>query len=417
MKKTLLICPRYPLPEDHGQTLRTMNFVRFFKNYGTIDIAYSSIFDREQVGNPIFSHEYLLEKENAERYQERLIRWAKIKSRPIPVSKYSDASEKQLLSLIESNDYDYILTRYVINTWSLFKLTTKYKMRTIIDFDDILSSSLYESMFSSVNRIYKKLIVALNRKFLMNYEKKCLNFSASLFCSEEDKAQLIRNKKIDNAFVVPNIYENKTFEDYNFGDGFRNGNILLFVGALGYAPNIIGLKWFIESVFPEFKKAFSDAKLLVVGHSPDFEIKRVCESEEGVELYADVPDLKEYYKHCKAVVVPLLTGGGTRIKILEAALANRPVLSTPVGSEGLDFTDKTNLLLFENAHEFSAQYKKLLDKNKYDSLIQSAKKLVLTKYSMKNFNNAMEKVLNEIEHIESALSNGGIQKKYQILHE
>jgi glycosyltransferase involved in cell wall biosynthesis len=397
MKKTLLICSRYPLPEDHGQTMRTMNFVRFFKNCGTVDIAYSSILPGGQVGNPIFSHEYFLEKENVERFQERLIRWAKIKSRPIPVSKYNDASEKQLLSLIESNDYNYILIRYVINTWSLFKLTTKYKMRTIIDFDDILSGSLYESERASANGSFRKFRLRLNQKYLINYEKKCLNFGASLFCSEDDKARLVAKNEENNAFVVPNIYENKSFEDYNFGEGFKNGNILLFVGALGYGPNIIGLKWFVESVFPDFKKVFPNARLLLVGRSPDSGIKQLCESTNGVELYADVPDIKEYYKKCKVAIVPLLSGGGTRIKILEAALANRPVLSTPVGAEGLDLVDEIDLLLFKNARDFSFKYSKLLNREKYNSLIYNAKNLVLDKYSVQRFNEAMEEVLYALE--------------------
>lgn len=398
MKKILLVCSHYPIPENIGTNMRTMNFVRFFKNYGTIDIAYSNILSEDvQTGKSFFSNEYFLKREAVKSFQGRLIRWTNIKDRPLQIPKYDDVSEKQLLTLIESNGYDYIVVRYVINTWSLFKLESKYKMQTIVDFDDILSGSLYESEIASVNGLFRKFRLRVNQKFLINYEKNCLDFGASLFCSEKDRTRIAGRNGRGNTFVVPNIYYNKSFEDYNFVDGFLNENILLFVGGLMYQPNVEGLKWFIESVFYDFKKRYPDAKLLLVGHSPDYEIKKLSESEAGIELYANVPDIKKYYKKCKAFVVPLLAGGGTRIKILEAALANRPVLSTPIGAEGMDFRDGENILFFGDADGFLAQYAKLLDENRYQSLIRSARQTVLSNYSLEKFKESMARVLRYID--------------------
>ena len=398
MKKTLLICRKYPLPENLGESMRTMAFVRFFQNYGTVDIAYTSRSTGEQVENPVFSNEFLLEDNGVSKsFKKRLINGF-IKGVPVPVHDFHDASQRLLLARIKANDYNYILVRYISNTGILFRLETKYSARSIIDFDDILSGSLYDSRFGSVKGALKKNILALNRQFLMNYERKCLNFGASLFCSDKDRARLIRKHQKTNTFVVPNIYANQSFRDYNFDDGFKNANILLFVGTLNYGPNIHGLEWFIESVFPHFKKEYSDAKLLVVGLSPRDGLRKLCERRDGIELYSDVPDVKEYYKQCRAVVVPLLAGSGTRIKILEAALANTPVLSTRVGAQGLDLVEETDLLLFENARDFCLKYSKLLNRNKYNSLISNARNVVLSHYSVQRFNDVMEQVLREIGH-------------------
>jgi glycosyltransferase involved in cell wall biosynthesis len=398
MKKTLLICGHYPIPENIGANIRTMNFVRFFKEYGTIDIAYSYTLPGAQVGNPIFSNEYYLARESVKSFKERLRRWVDIRNRPLPVSKYEDASEKKLLSLIESNDYDYIIVRYLMNTWSLFQLPAKYKRRAIIDYDDVVSGSLYESNIASANGSFRKFRLRLNQKCLKNYEKKCFTFGASLFCSEEDRAKLVGENGKENIFVVPNIYHNSSFNDYDFGDGFLNKNILLFVGTLHYKPNIDGLKWFIESIFPDFKSKFQDAKLLVVGRSPGPDVRNLCGNNADIELYADASDIKEYYKKCKAVIVPILAGGGTRIKILEAALANRPILSTPIGAEGLSFVNQKDLLLFENASGFSAQYIKLLDRDTYNALVRNAKQVVLTQYSTQRFNDAMGEVIDKLAY-------------------
>jgi polysaccharide biosynthesis protein PslH len=396
MKKTLLICGHYPLPENIGSNIRTMNFVRFFLQYGTVDIAYSHISPEVQNGNPIFSHEYFLKRIHHTGYKKYLLWFTK--RLPIPIYDYSDTSHDLLISTIQSNDYDYILVRYIINTSCLFKLPTRYKMRTLVDCDDILSGALYETVVGIGKGLYKRFLHSINKKFLHNYEKKnCLNFGASLFCSEMDKRKIVGVDNKNNTFVIPNIYHNESFKDYNFEDGFQKGNTLLFIGTLNYKPNIDGLKWFIESVFNDFKKKYSDAKLLVVGRSPIDDIKKLCKSINGIELHGNPPDIKEYYQKCRAVVVPLLTGGGTRIKILEAALANRPILSTPLGAEGLNLHNDNHLLLFERPEDFANQYKKLFNKETYELLVCSAKKHVLTHYSLKGFNETMEKVLNVLE--------------------
>jgi glycosyltransferase involved in cell wall biosynthesis len=116
---------------------------------------------------------------------------------------------------------------------------------------------------------------------------------------------------------------------------------------------------------------------------------------KNIELHTNVPDVKEYYKRCGVVIVPLIQGGGTRIKILEAALANRPVLSTPVGAEGLDLLDGREIMLFKNAQEFSHMYGQIVDTEKYHSLVNNARETVLKNYSPQKFNEAMKKVLGK----------------------
>ena len=398
MKKTLLICGQYPLPENSGTNIRTMNFVRFFLQYGSVDLAYSNLRQIVGVENSVFSHVYNLKIEDYKNFQGRLIRLLKLREMPSPVINYCKVSEKLLFSLINTNDYDYIVIRYIKFTKSFFKLMPKYISRIIIDFDDIRSGSLYEAFFSSpASGLFRKFRYHLNRKFLMIYEKKCLNFGAALFCSVKDRRKMVAEKTNNNAYVVPNIYHNKSFEHYDFGNGYHKGNVLLFVGALGYKPNIDGLRWFIESVFPDFKANYPDAKLIVIGNNPSDAVRKLCEGTSGIKLYGYVPDLREYYKKCRAVVVPILTGGGTRIKILEAALASRPIISTPKGVEGLDFYNNTDLLLFENKQDFTVQYKKLFEKYTYDSIIHNAKNIVSKKYSLEKFYNSMEKVLAGLE--------------------
>ena len=378
-----------------------MNFVRFFKKYGSVDIAYSQVFNESDTGKLIFSNEYKLKKLKFRSYKTGLI-YRLIMGLPQPLTTLSHTSQTLLLSAIDSNNYDFIIIRYFNNSKILFKMKEKYRKRTIIDYDDLYSESLYKSLYGSVEGHIKNVVLdlfqKLNRKMLINYEKKCPRAGASLFCAEKDMRRINSNLVIANSFVVPNTYDNVSFEKYDFGDGFKYGNTILFIGTLSYQPNIDGLKWFIKSVFPVFREKYPDARLLVVGRFPTDEIKQFCGLHNGIELYPDVPDIKIYYRKCKGVVVPLLTGGGTRIKILEAALAARPVLSTSAGSEGLDFTDGADIMSFRDAQEFLLKYGKLEERTTYDSIVFNAKKTVLTRYVQKRFYDNMNNVLNVVEN-------------------
>jgi glycosyltransferase involved in cell wall biosynthesis len=400
MKKTLLICGQYPLPENVGTNIRAMNFIRYFSQYGPVDVAYSDIPSDVQSGSPIFRNEFYLQRRHFQgKYKHYFLRL--IKRLPLPVDYFTRDSSKLLRSLIIGQNYDYILVRYVMNTEPVLALPLKYKLRTIIDFDDIVSNGLYELHVGNGKGTYKKILHGLNKKILTHYEKRCLKFGGALFCSEQDRMKMAMFNGSNNIFVVPNIYHNDSFNSYDFGNGFQNNNTLLFVGTLNYIPNYNGLKWFIENVFYDFKRKYSDAKLIVVGRFHTKNVENMFNSRDGIELHCNVADVKEYYRQCRAVVVPLLIGGGTRIKILEAALANRPILSTHIGAEGLDLVNDTDLLLFENALDFSNQYAKLLNRDMYNSLVNNAKKVVLTKYSLQRFNDAMGKVLNELNHTTS----------------
>jgi glycosyltransferase involved in cell wall biosynthesis len=376
-----------------------MNFARTFKKFSMVDIAYAKMPIGAKQIKSIFSNQYFLEDTDFPTdFMHRS--WTVIRGRPYPVREYSKDAKMHFFSIIKSNSYDYILVRYIENAYCLFKLPINNKKTILVDFDDLFSDSLYETLFYQTKSIYRNVMRNLNKRNLILYEKKCLNLNISLFCSEKDMIRIAADRT--KAFVVPNIFSNETFKSYDFKNGFENEKILLFVGMLAYEPNVMGLKWFVESIYREFKRQHPDAKLFVVGRlgkSSGEVVKKICCMAKDIELYSDVPDVKKFYKRSMVVVVPLLKGGGTRIKILEAALANRPILSTPVGSEGLDLSDGKELLNFTNSKEFLKCFKKICVKEKYEKLVKNAKKTVLKKYSEENFENSLKLAIQEVDRL------------------
>jgi len=178
---------------------------------------------------------------------------------------------------------------------------------------------------------------------------------------------------------------------------FKNINHFLFVGALDYRPNIEGLRWFVETIFSRINNEIGkDMKLVVVGRNPVEEIRQLCEMTPNIELHANVPDVKPFYEKCWIVVIPILSGGGTRIKILESAMAARPVVSTLFGASGLDVSDGKDLMIFNDKTSFLEKVEKLKEKEIYDAIVFNMRNVVEKNYSLKAFREAMAQVLHSV---------------------
>lgn len=382
--------------------MRTMNFVRFFRKYGLVDLLYFYRESEEVEDKGVFHKEYYIrhpscdgEKEKSwrEKAAGRLTRI--LEKRPWMITEWSPQATREYISIINDGKYDIIFCRYILETSPLFRLPMEQRRRVVLDYDDIFSDSLYGYHAAHDAKISSRVKAKIQKHFLFHYEKKCLEFGVVLFTTGTDREKVAGNNKKQNAFVVPNIYPGNHFIEGIEG-GYPNRNIFLFIGALNYGPNVEGLKWFIETIFQRVQKDISNTTLLVAGRRPTPEVKTLCNSMPNIELQPDVPDVDPLYQQSGVVVVPILTAGGTRIKILEAGIAGRPVLSTPMGAHGLDAVDGKDLFLFNDDKTFMEGYRKLQDQAVYDSMAGNMKSLVQDQYSPESFQRRMEEAIRPL---------------------
>lgn len=111
--------------------------------------------------------------------------------------------------------------------------------------------------------------------------------------------------------------------------------IVLFVGTLTWEPNVDGLCEFIETAWDAVRSALPEAQLRIVGRSPHPRLQTIAQRHEGVLLTGYRESLNEEYAVARAVAVPLRFGGGVKVKVVNAMMRGLPVVSTPVGMEGI----------------------------------------------------------------------------------
>lgn len=402
--RTLVFSDLYPLPENIGTRMRTMNFVRFFKKLGEVDLVYHRTGAENSTGQGPFRYEYRIENRGVSEENGKLSRYGNFigrirrlaDRRPWIVADWSKRTIEELNAVVAGDHYDFVLCRYALDSYPFLDFHESLRRRTIIDFDDVMSKSLFEARVPRDSGYYAGLKWHLQRKMLISYQKRFLEFGAALFCSDEDRKEVTGPAGSSNTHLVPNSYPASLNVRTPDGGGYENRRTLLFVGALDYGPNIAGLKWFVRSIFPKIKERYRDLRLVVVGRRPPEGLARICREHPDVELHPDVPEVAPYYHACGAVVVPLLSGGGTRIKILEAAMAGRYVLSTPIGAYGLALGDEAGPGLFTDERSFLGQYNKLEDGNYYRECVMKMHAAVQNTYSPEAFDRSMEKVVESL---------------------
>jgi glycosyltransferase involved in cell wall biosynthesis len=175
-------------------------------------------------------------------------------------------------------------------------------------------------------------------------------FDRVFVCSEHERAGLSNLCDQQRAFVLPNaIRMPEKPLPAKSGGPFT----FLFVGTLGYYPNEDAAIFFCKEVLPQVRAAAGETiQLVIAGSQPP---GTVCDlaSRYQVTVAANVSNMADLYKEADAVVVPIRAGGGTRIKVLEAFSHHRPVVSTPVGAEGLSVSHGEQILLASDAEGLS----------------------------------------------------------------
>jgi glycosyltransferase involved in cell wall biosynthesis len=217
-------------------------------------------------------------------------------------------------------------------------------------------------------------------------EKRWLRSFDGVFVCSSDDAALLRRMYRCPAFVLPNtvtmppVMRSRRHETLT----------ILFVGSMDYHPNEDAALQLADVVLPCIHRSCQrTAQLLIVGSRP-LDSVLALGSRRCITVTGAVDSLTPYYRQATVAVVPLRAGGGTRIKILEAAAHRVPVVSTPVGAEGLEVADGRELLLAHTPEQLAGQCVRLWqDRRLRSRIIRNAYSWVRRKHTASALDRAL----------------------------
>ena len=151
-------------------------------------------------------------------------------------------------------------------------------------------------------------------------------------------SKLFPDKPVRNIPVY--FFEPLKNKDYSF----ENRKDILFVGGFNHAPNEDGVLWFYDNVFPKLLEAYPGLKWYIVGSKPTEKVTALNSKHIIVTGYISDEQLNSYYHSCRMCVAPLRFGAGVKGKVIEAAYNQIPLLTTPIGAEGLSLEEDAFLV-------------------------------------------------------------------------
>jgi glycosyltransferase involved in cell wall biosynthesis len=236
--------------------------------------------------------------------------------------------------------------------------------RTLLDEHNAIYL-LAERMAVTETDLLRRLFMSHEARAFAQYEMQmCRRYDAVLAVTAEDREHLLalfrppeRVEARRKFTVVPICVDPEAVQPVA-----RAGNgpaTILHLGTMFWPPNVSGVLWFAREVLPRVHNVIPEARFIVAGKDPPPEVLRLA-SDPRIEVTGYVADPAPYLAATDVFVVPLHAAGGMRVKILDAWLWGTPIVSTPLGAEGIQCRDGEHLLIAADAEAFAGAIIRLL---------------------------------------------------------
>ncbi|MFN8254264.1 MAG: glycosyltransferase family 4 protein [Bacteroidales bacterium] len=299
-------------------------------------------------------------------------------SKPYMLERFKSKNfKKKLKDLLLNHSFDIVQVEglYMLQYVSFIKKISNVK---VVYRPHNIEHQIWFSLGNTYKSIVSKLYILNLANRIKKYEFSIINkYDVILPISEEDSVFFTKSGNLKNKYVVPagfDVPQNLSIEPSDI-------NSIYFLGSLEWLPNLQGISWFINNCWNNLRMRHPELKLFIAGRN--LSRKFVLQHNlEGIIWEGEIEDQDEFIKSKSLMIVPLFSGSGMRLKIIEAFLHGKPVISTLLGARGTKAVNEKHILLAENSIQFEEQIVRLIeDKNLYFELARQAFELASSHYN------------------------------------
>lgn len=286
------------------------------------------------------------------------------------------AYRRQIDQLMRETIYDVIHCDSISLTGNLEGLEKNRLVLTQHNIEQIIWAGYVEHAGRSLTRVFYQ---NQYRKVKRLEENLAETYGHVVTVSEEDRRRLATTFPSDRIVVAENGVDPQAYE----ADGpleTRRG--VVFTGSLDWHPNVDGLIFFADDIYPHMRQILPGCPIAVVGRRPSPPLRnRLADIPESI-LHADVPRIQPYLHAARVMMVPLRIAGGSRLKILEAMASGLPVVATTKGAEGLAVKDAENIIIRDDPEQFASAIGELCrNDDLWRRISRRGRELVLERYA------------------------------------
>ncbi|MFA5074274.1 MAG: glycosyltransferase, partial [Nitrospirota bacterium] len=359
-KRILWIDHSLPLPNFNSGCLRMNNLLKSVLSLGH-QVTYVALSNSDP-GN----YKTVMRKMGVETHTLNYERWEHSHDR--------DALIERALDMLNvgNNNYDIV---YLSFYWVATLFIKKIRRRLPAAIIHVDSHDIHFLREKREAELYKTQEYARKAERTRIHELSVYSRADAIMTVTELDRQAIL-KELPNAVVMlmPNVHDDMPAET-----GFSERKDLLFVGGFNHTPNVDAMLCFCRTIFPKIKTVIPEIRLWIVGSNPTDEVKALA--NDSIMVTGWVDDTNPYLEKSRISIAPLRYGAGMKGKVGEAMSHGLPVITTPVGSEGMGIVHEEHALVVNSVDEWVDAIQKLYqDEALWNRLSQNGRELMRKNY-------------------------------------
>jgi glycosyltransferase involved in cell wall biosynthesis len=288
---------------------------------------------------------------------------------------YSKEFEQLIVSTLRSSNYDVVFLEGLFVT-PYIEAIAKENLAKIIYRAHNIESEIWERNASQEKSLIKKGYLQVLAKRLKKHEQSILNkVDGVAAITQKDKDGLVNLGCKKPIIVTPFGIDINKYSERNL-----NNNLNFFhIGSMDWIPNQEGIRWFLEDVWDSVVENFPEAQLNLAGKGmPDWMLNW---RQKNVRILGEVDDAIEFINENDIMIVPLFSGSGMRIKIIEGMALGKTIIATTIAAEGINCTAEKNILIANNTEEYLDSISRCILNKEFSLGIGSeAKKMIQINY-------------------------------------
>ncbi|WP_041713437.1 TIGR03087 family PEP-CTERM/XrtA system glycosyltransferase [Paraglaciecola sp. T6c] len=411
--KILYLSHRVPFPPNKGEKIRTFHQIEYLLQKGhevTVISPYEQCDElpyftelKSQYGVNVHSF----------RLPPKLLRLMSgfVQGKALSVANFSSAElQKGLDQLLDEHDFSALvctassMAEYIFNSQA--KVIKDRELRLFMDFMDLDSDKWRQ--YAQRSSLPMKLLYSREKNLISALEVQVASHFNTCFFITETEVALFKQGAPDlgDICAIENGIDTVGFCPPDV-PRFRESPILLFTGVMNYSPNVDAVLWFVENVWKDIVQIWPSAEFVVAGMDPTEKIIALG-NMRGITVTGFVDDIKPYFNRANVFVAPFRIARGVQNKVLQAFACGLPVISTPMGAEGIRCTENKDILLAETSSDFILQLEKLFQSpERYARIAENALQLIQQHYTWESilapFENKL--LINQTELISTSQTN------------
>lgn len=378
--RVLQVCKKFPYPIMDGEAVAVRALALGLREAGcevdllSFNTSKHRVHDLSTVNLPHYRYIASSELDN------KVVWWRVAASLLRPGSYHvtrfdCDRFRGQLTNLLQLHDYDAVVLETAILATYIPVIRAHTGAMVILRAHNV-EHEIWQRLGRGGNRVHRPIYRELARR-LRKFEATNLP-KADLLCPITERDGTTFRRDLDYCgpvHVVPVGYDANASRLSALEAKPEAGAAISFIGSLDWAPNLEGLDWFLARVWPALHLAFPSLQFHIAGRKTPARISSIALA--NVYVHGEVPDSEVFLRAYPMTVAPILSGSGTRVKILDAMAAGRVVLTTSMGLEGIDARDREHVLVCDDARAFVEQLNWLhVDAQRTYALGQAAEALI-----------------------------------------